>query len=84
MLATAASALPQQPSRTSPPVDACKKSRSMDSKPSSKLVSFMIIGLCNSWRRWRWGLFTIGTLFAIVLANYWIADEIYSYVPYVR
>ncbi len=56
----------------------------MDSKPSSKLVSFMIIGLCNSWRRWRWGLFTIGTLFAIVLANYWIADEIYSYVPYVR
>ena len=38
----------------------------------------------NSWRCWRWGLFAVGTLFAIVLANYWIADEIYSYVPYVR
>ncbi|MFZ3243804.1 MAG: hypothetical protein WA185_01910 [Candidatus Acidiferrales bacterium] len=36
------------------------------------------------WRRWRWALFATGTLFAIVLANYWIADEIYSYVPYVR
>lgn len=36
------------------------------------------------WRRWRWGLFAVGTLFAIVLANYWIADEIYSYVPNVH
>jgi|SRR5208337_1358413 len=29
------------------------------------------------WRRWRWALWLIGTLFAILLANYWIADEIY-------
>ncbi|HXQ25057.1 MAG TPA: hypothetical protein VN822_01495 [Candidatus Acidoferrales bacterium] len=32
------------------------------------------------WRRRRWGLWVAGTLFAILLANYWIADEIYPYV----
>jgi multisubunit Na+/H+ antiporter MnhE subunit len=32
------------------------------------------------WRRWRWALWCSGTLFAILLANYWIADEIYPYV----
>jgi hypothetical protein len=32
------------------------------------------------WRRRRWGLWLMGTLFAIVLANYWIADEIYPFV----
>lgn len=32
------------------------------------------------WRRRRWGLWLTGTLFAILLANYWIADEIYPYV----
>ena len=31
-------------------------------------------------RRLRWGLWLIGTLFAIVFENYWIADEIYPYV----
>ena len=36
-----------------------------------------------AWRRWRWVLYLAGTLFAILLANYWIADEIYPY-PYVR
>jgi hypothetical protein len=36
------------------------------------------------WRRWRWALWLTGTLFAFVLANYWIADEIYSYVPNVH
>ncbi len=29
------------------------------------------------WRRRRWGLWLVGTIFAVVLANYWIADEIY-------
>ncbi len=29
------------------------------------------------WRNWRWVLWVAGTVFAIVLANYWIADEIY-------
>ena len=32
------------------------------------------------WRNRRWGLWSIGTLFAIVLANYWIVDEIYPFV----
>ena len=27
--------------------------------------------------RFRWGLWILGLLFAFVLANYWIADEIY-------
>lgn len=33
------------------------------------------------WRNWRWILWLGGTLFAILFANYWIADEIYSFVP---
>jgi len=33
------------------------------------------------WRRWRWGLWLVGMLFAAILANYWIADEIYPFVP---
>lgn len=28
----------------------------------------------------RWGLWALGTIVAIVLANYWIADEIYPFV----
>jgi hypothetical protein len=32
------------------------------------------------WLRWRWSLWTCGMLFAILLANYWIADEIFPYV----
>jgi hypothetical protein len=32
------------------------------------------------WRRFRQILFILGTLFAILLENYWIADEIYPYV----
>jgi len=36
--------------------------------------------LSLAWRRRRWGLWLVGTLFAVVLANYWIADEIYPFV----
>lgn len=32
------------------------------------------------WQRWRWGLWTVGVIFAVVIANYWIADEIYPYI----
>jgi hypothetical protein len=32
------------------------------------------------WSRRRWLLFLLGTLFAIVVENYWIADEIYPAV----
>jgi hypothetical protein len=28
----------------------------------------------------RWVIWSAGTLFAVLLANYWIADEIYPYV----
>jgi hypothetical protein len=34
----------------------------------------------NAWLRRRWLLWLLGMLFAFVLANYWIADEIYSFV----
>jgi hypothetical protein len=34
----------------------------------------------DRWRRWRWVLWLAGVIFAIVLTNYWIADEIYPYV----
>lgn len=29
------------------------------------------------WRQWRWLLWASGTLFALLLTCYWIADEIY-------
>jgi hypothetical protein len=29
------------------------------------------------WRRWRWILWLLGTLFALLVATYWIGDEIY-------
>ena len=32
------------------------------------------------WRTRRWGLWLAGTLFAVLLANYWIVDEIYPFV----
>lgn len=33
-----------------------------------------------SWLSYRWILWVAGTLFALLLENYWIADEIYPYV----
>ncbi len=30
--------------------------------------------------RWRWGLWLVGTLLAVLFENYWIADEIYPFV----
>ena len=34
----------------------------------------------SSWKRLRWGLWAVGTLLAILFANYWIVDEIYPFV----
>ncbi len=34
----------------------------------------------TTWLRVRWILWLVGTLFATVFANYWIADEIYPFV----
>lgn len=36
--------------------------------------------LSTIWIRRRWILWLFGTLFAILLANYWIVDEIYPFV----
>lgn len=33
--------------------------------------------LSIAWKRHRWILWLVGTLFALLLTNYWIADEIY-------
>ena len=33
------------------------------------------------WRKHRWALLLTGTLFAVLVENYWIADEIYPFVP---
>ena len=33
-----------------------------------------------AWNRSRWAIWSLGTLFAIVLESYWINDEIYPYV----
>jgi hypothetical protein len=36
------------------------------------------LSACNAtWKRYRWLLWLAGTLFAFVLTNYWIGDEIY-------
>lgn len=34
----------------------------------------------TAWLRWRWSVWLGGMLIATLLANYWIADEIYAYV----
>ena len=33
-----------------------------------------------TWRKYRWALLLIGILFALLVENYWIADEIYPFV----
>jgi hypothetical protein len=45
------------------------------------LVEFFMQALLprQSWRRFRQTLWALGMLFALLLANYWIADEIYPY-----
>jgi hypothetical protein len=34
----------------------------------------------DRWRRWRWGMWLLGVLFAAAIACYWIADEIDPFV----
>jgi hypothetical protein len=43
-------------------------------------VPLLQTGGGTGWTKGRWGLWTAGMLFAILLENYWIADEIYPYV----
>ena len=33
-----------------------------------------------TWRKYRWALLLTGLLFAMLVENYWIADEIYPFV----
>jgi hypothetical protein len=33
-----------------------------------------------NWNRQRWFLWLVGTLFAVLVENYWIVDEIYPFV----
>lgn len=40
-------------------------------------IPLQFSALQGGWRRWRSRVFLTGTLFAVLLANYWIADEIY-------
>ena len=40
-------------------------------------IPLQLSTLVATWKRGRWILWLVGTLFALLLANYWIADEIY-------
>jgi hypothetical protein len=44
------------------------------------LVDIPLLVSFAPWRRRRWVLWLAGTIFAILLENYWIADEIYPFV----
>jgi hypothetical protein len=43
-------------------------------------IPMQLSPLSAVWRRRRWALWLAGMLIAILLANYWIADEIYPFV----
>ena len=43
-------------------------------------IAMQSLSAGSSLKRQRWALWIIGTLFAILLTNYWIADEIYPSV----
>jgi hypothetical protein len=36
--------------------------------------------LAALWIRWRWSIWLLGTLLAVLFENYWISDEIYPFV----
>jgi len=43
-------------------------------------IPMQSLSVGSALRRQRWGLWVIGTLFAILFENYWIVDEIYPFV----
>ena len=43
-------------------------------------IPLLLSPVGGAWKNLRWLLWLIGTLLAIVLANYWIVDEIYPFV----
>jgi hypothetical protein len=38
--------------------------------------------VASKWRHWRWAIWIVGTLFAILVESYWVNDEIIA--PLVR
>jgi len=40
-------------------------------------IPLQLSSISGSWRKQRWALWMMGTLFAILVASYWINDEIY-------
>jgi hypothetical protein len=40
-------------------------------------IPMQLSAVSAAWRRHRWILWLVGTLFTLLLTNYWIADEIY-------
>jgi hypothetical protein len=42
-------------------------------------IPMQISAFQPKWHRWRWLLWLAGTLFAILLENYWIVDEVYPF-----
>ena len=49
---------------------------------SAYLVDLAVqsVGLASTWTNQRWILWTLGLLLAVLMENYWIADEIYPFV----
>jgi len=43
-------------------------------------IPMQLSAVGTGWRNRRWTLWLLGTIFAFVLTNYWIADEIYPFV----
>jgi hypothetical protein len=43
-------------------------------------IPLQLSGLSALWSRRRWGLWLMGTAFAMLLTSYWINDEIYPFV----
>ena len=44
-------------------------------------VAMQLSPLQSAWVRWRFGLWLVGIALAVLFTNYWIADEIYPFVP---
>jgi hypothetical protein len=44
-------------------------------------VSVQYSAFRHPWRKRRWVLWLIGVIFAAIIAFYWVADEIYPFVP---
>ncbi|MGB7283175.1 MAG: hypothetical protein WBE13_13005 [Candidatus Acidiferrum sp.] len=43
-------------------------------------IPMQLSALSAFWKHRRWTLWLLGTLFALLVENYWIVDEIYPYV----